>query len=284
MISESQFPEGVIKIDESFRDIDKTHIRRTKNIRLIPDLNNRRGGKLAYSEWAHVIGIFQTLFYQNLTKKYSNNILDIGCGTGLLGIASEPFITDGGNYTGIDVMKEDIDFCRSHYNNSQYDFIHFDISNPSYADNQSKTLQEWPVEDNTKDLVTALSVWTHLSETDALFYFKEIYRVLKKGGRAIITFFILDEDYLASLKKRSNSTSRFNFTNQLEWLFKEEAYNSKNWFTTTWAKNPEDAIAISTDGINQLIKESGLKLIEKYPGNWKENPGIFFQDVLIFER
>src|SRR6202012_969565 len=90
-------------IDKLFREVDKEHVRRTKNLRLIPDFKNRRGGKLAYGEWAHVIGIFQTIIYQTLGKKTANNILDIGCGTGLLGISAEPFTYDGGTYTGIDV-------------------------------------------------------------------------------------------------------------------------------------------------------------------------------------
>src|ERR1700754_3485193 len=112
------------RLDKSFLHTDKEQIRRTKNIRLIPDFKNRRGGKLAYGEWAHVIGIFQTLMYQTLEKKTGNNILDIGCGTGLLGISAEPFVYGSGTYTGIDVMADDINFCRSHFHADNYQFIH----------------------------------------------------------------------------------------------------------------------------------------------------------------
>src|SRR5277367_3871097 len=150
-------------IDKIFRDIDKKHIRRTRNIRLIPGYKNRRGGKLSYAEWAHVIGVFQTIIYQTLEKKTGNNILDIGCGTGLLGISSEPFTADGWAYTGIDVMADDINFCRSHYTSGNYKFFHLDVANPAYASAQSSKLQLWPVADGSHDLVTALSVWTHLN-------------------------------------------------------------------------------------------------------------------------
>src|ERR1700722_4941294 len=102
-------------IDKVFINTDKKQVRRTRNIRLIPNYNDRRGGKLSYAEWAHVIGIFQTIIYQTLESKTGNHILDIGCGTGLLGISAEPFTTAGGSYTGIDVMTEDIDFCKAHY-------------------------------------------------------------------------------------------------------------------------------------------------------------------------
>jgi len=271
-------------IDKLFRDTDKTHIRRTKNIRLIPDYKNRRGGKLSYAEWAHVIGIFQTVMYQTLAKKIGNKILDIGCGTGLLGISSEPFTADGGEYTGIDVMTDDINFCKSHYTLSNYNFVHFDVANPTYASDQSPILKPWPTADGSQDLVTALSVWTHMSEKDGLFYLKEIHRVLKPGGKAIVTIFLLDDDYKASLPIRKNENGRFHNTNQKEWVFDISAYGSENWFTTAFAQNPEDVIGITPKGLDLLLETSGLKLTQYYPGNWKEAPGVFFQDILVLEK
>lgn len=271
-------------LDKLFRDTDREHIRRTRNIRLIPDFKNRRGGKLSYAEWAHVIGIFQTIIYQNLKQKAGNKILDIGCGTGLLGISSEPFVSENGEYTGIDIMTEDINFCKSHYKSDNYKFIHLDVANPTYASDQSVILKSWPIKDESQDLVTALSVWTHMSETDAVFYFSEIHRVLKKGGKAIITFFLLDEDYENSLGKRSDEPGRFHFTTQNGWIFDLPAYNSENWFTLKTAKHPEDAIAITKEGLRILQEKSGLKLVNYYPGNWKEVPSVFFQDILIFEK
>jgi 2-polyprenyl-3-methyl-5-hydroxy-6-metoxy-1,4-benzoquinol methylase len=268
-------------IDEKFRKTDVSHLRRTRNIRLIPDLANRRGGKLAYGEWAHVIGIFQTIIYQALGKKTGNNILDAGCGTGLLGIASEPFVTDGGTYTGIDVMTEDIHYCREHYPFDNYNFIHLDVANPTYASKQSSELKSWPIDDGSQDLVTALSVWTHLNERDARFYMKEVRRVLKPGGKAVITFFCLDEEYEKSLSKRSNEKGHFHNTPQNEWIFDVSAYG---WFTTKLVIQPEDAIGVTKAGMDSLLKDAGLKISQYYSGNWKEQPGVYFQDIFVIEK
>lgn len=137
----------------------------------------------------------------HLQNKQNNQILDIGCGNGLLAIASEPFLGGNGKYTGIDVLQSDIRFCKKHFPSRGYEFIHFDVKNPAYANSQKNVQKKWPFEDNTYDLLTALSVWTHLNEEDSLFYMKEVSRVLKTGGKAIITFFLLDENYEKSLEK-----------------------------------------------------------------------------------
>lgn len=271
-------------IDRLFIPLDKKHIRRTRNIRLIPNDRNRIGGKKSYAEWAHVIGIFQTLMYLNLQKKKNNVILDVGCGAGLLAIASEPFLGQNGKYIGIDVRKADLEFCRNHYPTSNFEFIHLDVNNSVYAPSQKNKKLKWPVESESIDMTTALSVWTHLNEEDALFYFKEIGRVLKPDGKAIVTFFLLDELYEKSLGLRSKQEGRFHMTSQDEWIFDQESYGSDAWLHPKWAEVPESAIGVTSAGLERLTSSAGLRLIEHHRGNWKEVPGVFFQDVLIFQK
>ncbi len=271
-------------LDQLYLAEDKKHIRRTRNIRLIPEADNRRGGKYSYAEWAHVIGIFQTLMYLQLNQADNNDILDVGCGTGLLGIASEPFLGHHGHYVGLDVMKRDIDFCRTQYPLPGFEFIHFDIHNRAYASSQRKKRVPWPLDSARFDLVTALSVWTHLNEDDALFYFKEVDRVLKPGSKAIITCFLLDAVYEESLATRSPEEGRYHMLPQDRWVFDQPSYGSKAWFHPQWTSVPEQAIGITKGGLNRLISESNLELVAHYHGNWKEVPGVFFQDVLVFEK
>ena len=52
-------------LDPIYIWLDKKHIRRTKNIPLIPSEANRRGGLYSYAEWSYIIGIFQTLMFIN---------------------------------------------------------------------------------------------------------------------------------------------------------------------------------------------------------------------------
>ena len=270
-------------LDPIYIWLDKKHIRRTRNIHLIPTEANRRGGTYSYAEWAHVIGIFQTLMFVHLDKRKKIRHLDVGCGAGFLAISSKSLLGGEEGYVGIDIMKNEINFCRNHYP-SYFDFKHVNVNNPYYTPIQENKNIKWPLENSSFDVVTSLSVWTHLSEKDALFYIKEVNRVLKPGGKVIITFFILDELYQKSLSIRSEEAGKYHMSPSKQWIFNQPAYNSKDWFYPKWTTVPERAIGITRAGLNRLISEAELKIVQHYQGNWKEVPGVFFQDILVLQK
>jgi hypothetical protein len=71
---------------------------------------------------------------------------------------------------------------------------------------------------------------------------------------------------------------------QNKWIFDQPTYGSNDWLHPKWVKVPEQALGVTKKGLKELISASGIKLIEHYQGNWKEIPGVFFQDVLIFQK
>lgn len=270
--------------DRIYLALDRSHVRRTRNICLIPNESMRRGGKYSYAEWAHVIGIFQTLICRHLPGPSANQVLDIGCGTGILAIASEPYVQDGGKYVGIDVSLQDIQFCRQQYRSPHFEFIHLDASNPEYAPHQADSHLPWPVEDERFDLVTALSVWTHMNQADARYYFGEVRRVIKPTGKAMITMFILDQDYERKMTKDQAGTGRYHNTPISTWIFDQVSYGSQDFLHPAWAEVPESAIAITQSGLDRMLAEVGLVIVQRYPGNWKEIPGVYFQDIVVLQR
>ena len=77
---------------------------------------------------------------------------------------------------------------------------------------------------------------------------------------------------------------RYHSSNQLEWVFDTPAYESKSWFYPKHLNIPENAIGLTEMGLEKLLINSKLKLVNYFPGNWKEKPGVYFQDILIFEK
>jgi len=269
-------------LDKIYRSLDRSYVRRTKNIKKIPSERYREGGKYAYSEWAHVIGIFQAIIGDCLESS-EPRIVDIGCGTGLVAISVEPYIEGGGYYVGMDVDKERIDFCKSKYRKSRYSFKHLDIANTEYHPDAQKKRTKWPVESSSYDMCTALSVWTHLARKDAIFYFNEVERVLKKNGKFISTFFLLDESYQPS-RKKEETESAFHNTRPDRWIFENKAYGEDDWWYPSWAENPERAAGVTKQGIEEMVKNTNMEVVEHKTGNWKETNGLYFQDILIFEK
>ena len=69
-----------------------------------------------------------------------------------------------------------------------------------------------------------------------------------------------------------------------KWIFNVPVKNSDYWFYPEWAEVPEKAIGISEKGMERLVRNSGLKILSINNGSWKEIPGIYFQDVVVFEK
>jgi hypothetical protein len=124
-----------------------------------------------------------------------------------------------------------------------------------------------------------------MDEEDATYYFREIDRVLNQGGRAIITAFILDDDYYnSSIERRSKGDSRYHATSQKRWIFDVPAYQSTEWFTAEWVKHAEDAIGITKKGFESMLIGLDLEILELFSGSWREQPGLYFQDVVILQK
>ena len=269
-------------LDPLYIFLDKKHVRRSQNIEFIPSAINRRGGTYSYGEWAYIIGVFQTVIGDNIIKKTDNKILDVGCGVGLMLNSIKPYLGLKGSYVGIDVMNSEIIFSKKHYPKN-FHFKHIDSKNPFYSVDQ-KNKGTWEFQNSSFDIITALSVWTHLNEEDAFFYMSEVSRVLKENGKAFITFFSLDNEYKSFQNENLDEKSKFHLQTKKQYIYDKKAYGSNDWFHPSWAKIPERAMGVTDFGLNRLFKDNNLTITKHYNGTWKETPGIFFQDIYILEK
>ena len=122
--------------------------------------NNRFGN--TYGQYIHQQEI--KILSEHLPALASNNILDLGCGTGRL----MPFA----NY-GLDISEEMIKIAQEKFPNKQ-----FSIGNASKNNLQN----------NFFDAAFCFHVLMHQNEEETKAIFAEAFRVLKKGGHFIFDF------------------------------------------------------------------------------------------------
>lgn len=102
------------------------------------------------------------------------SVLDLGCGCGRIARWLAPRVSaNGGAFHGSDINRKLIAWCAAHLPGR-------------YFTNELAPPLNVPAA--SLDLVYAYSVLTHLTEASATAWLKEIRRVLKAGGLAIVTF------------------------------------------------------------------------------------------------
>ncbi len=150
--------------------------------------------------------------------KPEESILDVGCGCGRLAYHLVDYIK-AGHYYGFDIDQKCINWATeviSDYNSS-FHFDRVDICNQRYNPDgkidSSKFI--FPYEDNCFDVIILTSVFTHLKDKDMEHYLAEVARVLKKGGRCLITYFLFNDHSGASFEARRDITFDFNFGHYL---------------------------------------------------------------------
>src|SRR3984957_18383311 len=119
-------------------------------------------------------------------------VLDVGCGSGRMALPLTGYLNREGRYAGFDVSRPAIawgteDISGSHPN---FDFRVVDIQNGTYNPKGKYKASDFrfPYPDGSFDVVLLASIFTHMFEQDVEHYLHEIVRVLKAGGRSLITF------------------------------------------------------------------------------------------------
>lgn len=151
----------------------------------------------------------QDFISKNVIQKNSS-VLDIGSGIGRIAIPLTDFLKEG-RYEGFDIMKPGIEWCQKNITSRypQFNFTQVSLSNDLYRNSGESASQfVFPYANESFDLAIATSVFTHMVPEEVIQYMNEIHRVLKSGGHAYLTFFVLNENSKAQMIRGKNE---FNF-------------------------------------------------------------------------
>lgn len=203
-------------------------------------------------------------------------VLDLGCGCGQMALQLKDYLDrEAGSYCGMDLHRASIRWCARNIANTQRNFTFQYMDVRSHAYNRRGRLAAddytFPFDSAEFNFVVAKSVFTHLRPAEVDNYIKEIARVLAKGGRSLMTFFLLN----ARQKEWQKAG-----LNKLDFRFGD----------STWRyvrqSSPESAVAYDEQYATGLLQKHGLRL--KRPiiyGRWPGNPeGLSLQDILLVEK
>ena len=204
-----------------------------------------------------------------------HRVLDVGCGIGRMAIPLTDYLSPQGGYWGFDIVKKGIKWCQKRISSKfhNFHFQHSDVYNLHYNSRGKIQGQDYqfPYESNFFDFVFLTSVFTHMLPADMEQYLSEISRVLKTGGKCLITFFILNEEAM-HLIQTGQSTQDFKY--QLDGC------------STTNLEYPEAAIAYSEEYIIETYKKYGLSITHPINyGNWCDRENFLsYQDIIVASK
>jgi len=126
--------------------------------------------------------------------KPDSRVLDIGSGYGRLPHA---LMRGGfeGEYLGLDVQRRQIRWCARNLGSERFAFRHVDLHNERYHPAGKGSIRDLDLEQGSYDVVCAFSVFTHMWPEDVEAYLDVFRRALATDGKALATFFLIDEKW-----------------------------------------------------------------------------------------
>ena len=203
-------------------------------------------------------------------------VLELGCSHGRTMLALLNYLEPPGRYEGLDIRRSKIEFAQKniHSRYPHFNFTAADVYNQVYnpKGKQSGDTYKFPYADGAFDVVYAASLFTHLVPRDAANYLKESRRVLRKNGRCLFSFFVLDY-----YRGPGTSTARiYEFDHPLADSDGVAVYD---------AQAPEDVIAYKVGLIEEMASEAGFKVLRVIPGFWSRTHKLAVneQDLILLE-
>jgi SAM-dependent methyltransferase len=213
----------------------------------------------ARSDDFHASGANLRRFLVGRGLQRHHSVLDVGCGIGRLALVLTDFLEPPGRYDGFDVMPVGIRWCAR----ITRAFPHFrfklaDVHSARYHPRGRAKARDYvfPYDNDSFDFVVVSSVFSHMLPEDLANYLAQISRVLRPGGQAMISCYLLNARKRAELAP-GRSALTFSHAGPGYWA--------------EFAGIPEAAIAYDEGRMRGLFDARGLEIVELFEGSWSHS-------------
>ena len=198
-------------------------------------------------------------------------VLDIGSADGKHARVLAEFLSSEGKYRGFDISADGVMWCQERYAKfPNFEFkladVHSDWYNPNSKVSPSSYI--FPYDDATFDVVFAASLFTHLEPDATQNYFGQTARVLKPGGRLLLTCFLINESY-KGLHAQNVQGRRFIQASGVHYVIDPE--------------KPSRGVAYKEAVIRSMLNFSGFVVSQINFGTWANGIDVIsaFQDIIV---
>jgi SAM-dependent methyltransferase len=180
----------------------------------------------------------------------------------------------GGSYRGFDVHLPSITWCRGALapRSPSFTFDHHDVRNGVYnpKSRADAATFSFPYQDERFDFVIATSLFTHMLRDEVINYLSEFGRVLRPGGVAFTTAYLLNSASVISMVGAPDAVK-----------FTQHACGDA---LVQAADRPVAAVAMPEDWLRSDARAAGLSVDRVAYGAWSGARRLTKQDVMILRR
>jgi SAM-dependent methyltransferase len=203
-------------------------------------------------------------------------VWDIGCGCGLLELALE---TQGwrGRVVGTDIHRPSIMWANRTIAKRvpAFSFEHADIHHVAYWPTGRLSAEQWLASfvDKRFDLVVAKSFFTHLLPDETRLYLDAIASRLAPGGRALLSFFLLEAGTTSAVPAASARTMQF------------VRPDPTSRYGLRRLQAPTAGVAYEESLLREECTRAGLEVSGMHYGTWSGRAdGLSFQDLAVLRK
>jgi SAM-dependent methyltransferase len=212
-------------------------------------------------------------------------VLDVGCGAGRVAAPLVDHLGPDGSYEGFDRNAARIAFCNERIAplHPRFRFQAVEVFNSERQKGTKPGRQRagdfrFPYPDGDFDVVFLFSVFTHMLPDGVQRYLSEIARVLRPGGRTVITWFLLNDYSLQALDEQRD-TRRNSASNAHESALSHDM----GVYRVSDRSRPEAVVAYQEPFVLETYAKNGLEVAHPiHYGSWTGRQGTpMNQDVVL---